>query len=426
MALPQFIIQNFRNLQNVNGQTMNILYANFTAQLSAMFPIQSAICSGIGSLLNNFGQSGTTNTFNFIDGVFRFPDQTILSLNNTIEPVFVSYNAQIVDITTPSPNNTIYYVAAQLGTFTNADSYRGSYSVNILPTAQTLAQIQGASSPTIPLFVIVFNGTNYLVGTDENCVINYGYILNPNSQSADFNRLISVSGVTYNITQADNFGFLDNTGNGTPTEYILNLDGVTVISPGFSIAIFDTGAPNTPILNFTDAGGQNLTLTLPGTSEYLKITSADGQSLWINGQPIQSYSPVITAATLPVSAMVFGSSVTLPAAPTWTTVYGSSDIELEGTIITINAAALFEVELVATISNLGDNSVVILFDSATNQSGGSWASNLVEASANFTIPLVLKGIIAGPTSIALDIAIGGGSPQMQNPCITIRQLTANP
>ena len=105
-----FIIQGFQNLQNVNPDDMNAFYNDKDNKLDAYFPnsLYGSICSGIGTINNNFGQA-SCNIFNIQKGIIRFPDAPYnpnASLGNI--KVFANIDAQTVTFTMPSQVGQYY------------------------------------------------------------------------------------------------------------------------------------------------------------------------------------------------------------------------------------------------------------------------------------------------------------------------------
>jgi len=172
--MSNFKIQAFRNLENVNADNMTTFYNNTPQELTSFFPITPCICNGVGNIINNFGQVGTSNVFAFTNGVVRFPDQTIPVLT-TIAPCFATYNSASVTVTSPSSPGSQYYIVANV-TFTALDTYNSQTSVAILGTAMTLAQIAAASNPLayMPICAITNTSGVYTVFIDSNCAQNYG------------------------------------------------------------------------------------------------------------------------------------------------------------------------------------------------------------------------------------------------------------
>lgn len=203
--LPYIPIQGFADLENVNGENMNTFYATMSTQLSTYFPIVSSdaptfggsICSGVGNITNNFGQVGTTNVFNFVNGAIRFVDQiTNLSADRSPKACYANLNASAVTVTCPI-SATQYYVVAMLGFNTPSDPYTTSTLVTISTTAMTLAQIAATAAPALyaPLFAITNTAGVYSVSLDGHCAFNYGYLLdNPFPDITDIGGLVSITG----------------------------------------------------------------------------------------------------------------------------------------------------------------------------------------------------------------------------------------
>ena len=132
-------IQGFADLENVNAANMNLFYATMSTQLSTYFPIVSSdipifggsICAGVGNITNNYNQVGTTNVFNFVNGVIRFVDQrTNLMTDTSSKPCYANLTGGSVTVTCPI-SATQYYVVAVLTFNPLTDAYTTSTSVTI-------------------------------------------------------------------------------------------------------------------------------------------------------------------------------------------------------------------------------------------------------------------------------------------------------
>ena len=175
--MTNFVIQNFRNLQNVNDNNMDNFYANTSQQLTAYFPAIPCIGNGIGSIFTNFGQSGTSNSFTFLAGTFRFPDQSVTFFTSITptEPCFAQYAGATVSVTCPTGSSPQYYIVAVLS-FSSLDSFNVQTSVIVSTTAMTLAQIATEANPSayLPICAITNIAGVYNVFLDSNCAYNYG------------------------------------------------------------------------------------------------------------------------------------------------------------------------------------------------------------------------------------------------------------
>lgn len=177
------IFQRYQNLQNVNADNMNTFYQGKTSELIGYFPYNPAICSGIGYSSNNYGQVGTSNTFNFADGLFRFVDQPLPLPDPTDNfQVFAEFEADILVIALGvSPGDQ--YAVAKLA-FATLDNFKVETSSTILLTTMTLAEI--AADPNPEYFLVLFKLSEsvgvYTITIDDNCAWNY----NGNDRTIDF------------------------------------------------------------------------------------------------------------------------------------------------------------------------------------------------------------------------------------------------
>lgn len=292
--MPDFIVQNYRNLQNVNADNMNTFYKNVSQELSAFFPAQPSICNGIGKIQTNFGQFGTTNTFNFVMGVIRFVDQAMPTLGNPVLPAFANCTTTNIVITAAASPPAQLYVVALL-TLTPVDAaYRTKTSAVILPTAMSLADI--ALQPVPELYMPIFAITNqgggvYTVSIDSNCAFNYGYLLNnPFPDITDTNGLVTIPAQ-----------FINTYNNGLTTRINRNN--------------FDVGNIN-GILTLTS---DNVSLNYAAVSTGVDIVTGDATASLIGAVAnIQQYGMTVSSNQRPfMSATVIGNITGIP---------GSTDI----------------------------------------------------------------------------------------------------
>jgi hypothetical protein len=244
------IFQEFKNTQNVNADNMNTFYVNKDQQLTGYFPDAPAICSGIGTMADNYQQVGTSNDFTFNKGQFRFADQpNPLNVNNSI--TFAEYAGANLTITIGSGSGQ-QYIVAQL-TMTQLDSYKVDFSSTILTTTMTLAEIEASANPSLYLIICAINLVSgvYSVFVDDNCATNYG---DNTILSVDFpNGVKLINSSTYAVSTLDAGFLLVNNTNAT----------VTITMPSalvsMTICILDTTAQiiinfPTPLSTITGVG----------------------------------------------------------------------------------------------------------------------------------------------------------------------------
>lgn len=258
--MTNFIIQAFRNLENVNADNMTTFYKNTPQELTSFFPITPCICNGVGNIINNFGQVGTSNVFAFINGVVRFPDQSIPVLTTTAS-CFATYNAASVTVTSPSSPGSQYYIVANV-TFTALDTYNSQTSGAILSTAMTLAQIAAETNPLayMPICAITNTSGVYTVFIDSNCAYNYG---------------LSTSQILPD--------YVDNVATGSTTTGGRVIDGIQQLithGSGGSTSMVQTSNGNSALI-LTDSTGKTSQCGLysgSATGFNLLVTETDGST----------------------------------------------------------------------------------------------------------------------------------------------------
>ena len=176
------IVQDWRNLENVNQDNCRILDNNSSLELSAFYSIQPSICQSNVQFTSraNFGlvsSTSTTATFNWNSStkiVIRFLDQSIngysglSNFSNTKQTIFATLTNpnSVITLTSGSGNN---YVLAQL-TLNPLDGYRAQASVTLLAYTGAIH----VSNDFIALFALVSDGAGGLTTTiDSNCAYNY-------------------------------------------------------------------------------------------------------------------------------------------------------------------------------------------------------------------------------------------------------------
>jgi hypothetical protein len=189
------IVQNFENLQNVNADNMNLFYKEKDQFVESFFNNVPCICSGIGTIINSFGQVGTTNQFNLLDGFVRAVDQQLFP-SATNQTMFAEVSANSYTITVPS-DSTQYYVVVTI----NNNTLVSGKQASLTTTVETTAILIGAlTSNQVVLFGIEKVGAVYTINIDNNCAYNYSVLitetnLNENILPAHLASLI-VSGQT--------------------------------------------------------------------------------------------------------------------------------------------------------------------------------------------------------------------------------------
>lgn len=275
--MTDFTIQNFYTGQEVNPDNMNGTFTSAGQQIAAFFPNIPNISSGVGTIANNFGQVGTTNQFNFQNGVFQFPQQPG-PIGTTEEYTSATFNSSgTVTITVPADSAT-YYIVAELSTVT-IDPGQYKTSVTILTPAMTLTEVETDTDIYLPICAISNTAGVYSVFLDSNCAFNYGA---DNTIQSDFNRKTFLGGRSnYTIALKDGFALMLNN-----TSY--TLPNPNTLPVGFTVCIANqTGS-------ITD-GTYVITMTGIQPNYYFKCEVGDG--VWIvDGQPIAYYSQWATKA----------------------------------------------------------------------------------------------------------------------------------
>ena len=207
--MSDFTIQNFYYDQKVNQDNMNGTFTSPGQQIAAFFPKIPNVSNGIGNISNNYGQIGTTNQFNFANGVFQFPKQ-IGPIGSTLEYTSATYTSTGTKTITVPTDGDIYYIVAELSTAI-IDPGQYSTSVTILTTAMTLTAVNADTNKFLPICAIVGNAGVYTVSLDNNCAYNYGVKLESYMQG----RIYGISGEP----------LADTTVDGSPILYFGNYNG---------------------------------------------------------------------------------------------------------------------------------------------------------------------------------------------------------
>ena len=162
-----YILNDWQNLENVNYNNLQNNTFNLSKLISYYFPKVPAICNGLGTVSNKFGQVGTSNVFNIASGAIRLVNRKIGTTPSALTFSEVASNSMtITGVSTLEKYVCLEAKLVQIDTYT--------YSITNIPlyAAQTLAQLQ-ANSLLLPMFVISESGGIYTVSTDSNCAHNY-------------------------------------------------------------------------------------------------------------------------------------------------------------------------------------------------------------------------------------------------------------
>lgn len=369
--MANFTIQTYQNLQNVNADNMNTFYQGKDAEVVGYFPINPSICSGVGGTYNNYGQEGTSNVFNFANGILRFIDQPTDLSGATNYQIFVNYTGTSPTIAIGSGGGT-QYVVAQL-TLTNLDPYRVQTSGTILTTTMNLSQI-GSNPLLMALFVLTPDGPNYVVTIDSNCAWNYNgnqTILNyPSITNLDIEQInIQTISPTSGINTLFSLAFDDN---GIPNNAFTATNGSGSNSSSFA----QFASPTNPAFLFTSLSNN------VGVNTFSRLymnCDAIGNPItaWENSVPtgilrsaiLQSTPPSSNTGAITFSWSQISPAMTLTKASTYTNPIALiSDLSfMSGTIggITYEAQTLANGYTLLTYygipANSGDTSETISF-----------------------------------------------------------------
>ena len=233
-----FTYNTWTNLENVSKDNMNYAFDNALQELTAYFPLPDniagldprigCICSGFGSIINNFGQISTSNQFTYTYGIFGFPYKIPLTVADPHQ-LACTYG-DVTAGTTPSITVSgvgTQYVCAELSVGANT-SYMTTVYATIMTSTQTLAQISASNGLMIPLFTLSGSGVGpYTVGVDSHCAVNYGDVINGNNIPTSFVKSLNSETGILSLTSSGSIVITEPTGTSINLEVNPEYGGVT-------------------------------------------------------------------------------------------------------------------------------------------------------------------------------------------------------
>jgi hypothetical protein len=361
----EFVAEQFEFGQKVMPPNATNLFNNPAKILSAYFPSQKAICFGVGSIDNNFGQYGARgDIFKIVEGIFRFSDQTTPTDPTNIIAVFAHIDP--IDFTPIVPiAEKQYYIVAKVS-FTSDSNNQFLVNSIILPTAMTRDEINQDPNPEtlLPIFGIIksFLDDNYLytVTYDDFCATNYfGQDLTLRQTRSTFkaSKLFPpYYSPIYNINKSDAFielNFNDPTQINFPIASSIPIGTTFIINNnrgGHSISL--VGEIGTDIILTT---GKEI-------PEYYKIET-NGSNWIINNQLQNVYSPEVVTSQFEVG--ILDNTYFYVLFPNNIILQGFSDIEITA-VVSGGYTFTYPFTLSAVLaqgatSNLGSSSTVTTF-----------------------------------------------------------------